>query len=153
MSIFVNMIKGIVLFFCSSSIHLLPTECAGASLLPLLHLLPIIACTINGPAPNSQLANLRRAPLLNFGQIWTDWLVRPWQCRCEADWLLSKRMRFSTFSEPSCQLAPPAFSAQSRKKLPFSPLSASFISFDIFQLFAVSFFFCEKGWIKLKIKS
>ena len=132
MSIFVNMIKGIVLFFCSSSIHLLPTECAGASLLLLLHLLPIIACTINGPAPNSQLANLRRAPLLNFGQIWTDWLVRPWQCRCEADWLLSKRMRFSTFSEPSCQLAPPAFSAQSRNHYPsrlfqhLSYLSTSF---------------------------
>ena len=147
MSIFVNMIKGIVLFFCSSSIHLLPTECAGASLLLLLHLLPIIACTINGPAPNSQLANLRRAPLLNFGQIWTDWLVRPWQCRCEADWLLSKRMRFSTFSEPSCQRAPPAFSAQSRKK---TTLLASFSIFHIFQHLSTVCFSARKDGSNLK---
>ena len=85
---------------------------------------------------NSQLANLRRTN--NFGQIRTDWLVQPRHCRCAADWLLSRRMRFSTFFRSFLPASAAGFSAQSRK----ATLLASFSIFHIFQhlstMFAVS---------------
>ena len=111
---------------------------------------------------NSQLANLRHTnQLLNLGQIWTDGLVQPWHCQCAADWLLSERMRFSSFFLFFPLPAPPAFLRRAEKHRKASPLASfqhlSFV-FNIFQFSTVCWcllfpaFFCEKGRFRFERK-
>ena len=78
---------------------------------------------------NSRLANLRRKNhyliLDRYGQI--DSCSH---CRCAADWLLSKRMRFSTFFRSFLPASAAGFSAQSRKATLFASFSIFHIIFQ-----------------------
>ena len=129
-SLRIIMINSIVDTLWSTSFHILPTESAGASLYLLLWSEKMVECQFSTSKSAARILD-------KYGEYGQIDLCSHDIVNVRLTGSLVNACAFLPFSASSCYRAPPAFLRRA-EKLPFSPLSASFIfstPFN-FQLFA-----------------